>query len=320
MQTVTRSVYGPPEVLRLIHCPVPSPGPGEVLVKVRAVSVNLSDWEFLTGKPHYVRLMGLFRPQHKVLGSDVAGVVEKIGSGVTTLQPGEAVFGDIMNQGGGFAEFVSAPAKCWVAKPDALSFEAACCLPQTGCIAVQGIRDVGRVKSGEHILINGAGGGSGTLAIPLAKSLGATVTAVDNSHKQDVMRQVGADHVIDYTQTDYTATGATYDHILDLAAYRPMSDVRRALKPGGRYLMVGGSVRLLLKLLLGGPFSSRWHGKKLGILGVKQGHDLTGVAQLVEAGTFAPVIDEVMSLPDVPEALRRVGQGRVRGKIVIKPS
>ncbi len=318
MLTVSRSLYGPPEDLQLVETPQPVPRAGNILVKVQAVSVNLSDWEFMTGRPYYVRIFGLFRPKIKVLGSDVAGVVTAVGEGVTQFQIGDAVFGDIMESGGGFAEYVVAPAKCWTLKPESLSFEVASTLPQTGCIAVQGIRDIGRVKAGENVLINGAGGGTGTLAIPLAKSLGAEVTGVDNTHKQALMTQVGADHVIDYTQTDFTRLGKRYDHILDLAAYRPMSDYLKALKPGGRYRMVGGSVRLMLKLLTWGQLVALFRNVKLGVLGVNSNHDLAGIAQLVADGTITPIIDQVLPLDQVPAAIRRVGDGRALGKIVIK--
>lgn len=318
MLTVSRSQYGPPEDLRLIEAPQPKPGAGEILVKVHVVSVNLSDWEFMIGRPYYVRVFGLFRPKIKVLGSDVAGVVAAVGADVTKFQIGDAVFGDIMETGGGFAEYVAAPAKCWTLKPESLSFEEASTLPQTGCIAVQGIRDIGRVKSGEQVLINGAGGGTGTLAIPLAKSLGAEVTGVDNGHKQALMKKVGADHVIDYTQTDFTQLNKRYDTILDLAAYRPMSSYLKALKPGGRYRMVGGSVRLMLKLLTWGQLVSWRRNISLGVLGVKSNHDLEGIAQLVQDGTITPIIDQVLPLAQVPAAIRRVGNGEALGKIVIK--
>lgn len=318
MLTVSRSRYGPPEDLQLVDSPQPVPRAGEILVKVHAVSVNLSDWEFMIGRPYYVRIFGLFRPKIKVLGSDVAGVVSAVGEGVTSFRIGDAVFGDIMETGGGFAEYVAAPAKCWTLKPESLSFEVASTLPQTGCIAVQGIRDIGRVKPGEKVLINGAGGGTGTLAIPLAKSLGAEVTGVDNAHKQVLMKQVGADHVIDYTQSDFTRLGERYDTILDLAAYRPMSAYLKALKPGGRYRMVGGSVRLMLKLLTWGQVVSRLRNVKLGVLAVTPNRDLAGLARLVEEGTITPIIDQVVTLSEVPAAIRRVGAGKALGKIVIK--
>lgn len=318
MLTVSRSRYGPPEDLQLVDAPQPVPQAGEVLVKVHAVSVNLSDWEFMVGRPYYVRLFGLFRPKIKVLGSDVAGVVSAVGNGVTQFQIGDAVFGDIMETGGGFAEYVAAPAKCWTLKPESLSFEVASTLPQTGCIAVQGIRDIGRVKPGEKVLINGAGGGTGTLAIPLAKSFGAEVTGVDNAHKQVLMKRVGADHVIDYTQTDFTRLGERYDHILDLAAYRPLSAYLNALKPGGRYRMVGGSVRLMLKLLTWGQIISLLRNVKLGVLTVTPNKDLAAIARLVEDGTITPIIDQVLTLDQVPAAIRRVGNGKALGKIVIK--
>lgn len=300
-----------------IELPVPVPADDEIQVKVHAVSVNLSDWEFLTGKPYYVRLFGLLRPRFKILGSDVVGTVTAVGPDVTQFKLGDAVFGDIMEKCGGFAEYVCAPTKCWALKPPDMSFEVAATLPQTGCIAVQGIREIGQVQPGEKILINGAGGGSGTLAIPLAKSLGAEVTGVDNQHKQDVMRQVGADHTIDYTTTDPTRTGKTYDLILDLAAYRRMSHWRRALKPGGRYFMVGGSVRLMFKLLLWGPINSRLHRKRMGILGVNPHQDLEGLAQLVTRGTITPIIDRKFPLEEAATAVRLVGEGKAKGKLIL---
>jgi NADPH:quinone reductase-like Zn-dependent oxidoreductase len=241
MKAVVYTRYGPPDVLRLADVETPTPKDDEVLVKVSAVSLNASDWEVLRGKPLYSRLSGPFRPRKHVLGSDIAGRVEAVGSGVTLFEPGDRVFADILSRMGGFAEYVCASESALARIPDGMSDEVAACLPQAGAIALQGIREKGRVEPGLDVLINGAGGGSGMYAVQLAKLHGALVTAVDNGEKLEFMRSLGADHVIDYTREDFTRNGHRYDLILDVAAYRSAFAYQRSLKPGGRYLYVGGS-------------------------------------------------------------------------------
>jgi NADPH:quinone reductase-like Zn-dependent oxidoreductase len=260
---------------------------------------------------------GLFRPRGKILGTDVAGQVEAVGGAVESFQPGDEVFGDIMYHGGSaFAEYVRVPEKApIVPKPAGLSFVDACTLPQAGLIALQGI--VGRVEAGDRVLVNGAGGGAGAFAVQLAKAAGAEVTGVDNGFKQGFIRSLGSDHVIDYTKTDYTKTGP-YDLILDLVCERSMFAIRRALAPGGRYSVVGGSVRSLLSALIIGRLLSTG-GRSMGVLMVRPNKDdLVRVADMVIAGVLRTKVERTYPLEGVPEALRHLGEGRALGKLVIE--
>src|SRR5262249_35817963 len=288
------------------------------LVKVRAVSLNASDWEGLSGKPLYSRIGGPFRPRLHVLGSDIAGRVEAVGPNVTRFAPGDDVFVDARSYLGGFAEYARLPERILVPLPDGLTYEQAACLPQAGAIALQGILERGRVQSGQRVLINGAGGGSGMYAIQLAKLHGAEVTGVDNAEKLEFMRSLGADHVIDYTQDDFTRTGRTYHLILDVAAHRPAFAYQRSLMPGGRYLYVGGSVPTLGESVLRGQVSGRAEGKKIRLLAVRQGaQHLAPMIELCQTGKIATVIDRRYRLNEVPEALRYLGEGHVKGKVVV---
>ncbi len=237
--------YGPPEVMTIENLPIPSPGPRQVLIKVVATSLNLSDWECLTGSPMYARIGGLRAPARRVLGSDIAGVVESVGPEVTMFVPGDEVYADNLDLKGGFAEYAVAPESALSHKPAALTFTQASTIPQAGAIALQGTALAG---PGKRVLINGAGGGSGSFAIQLAKRAGAHVTGVDNAGKLDFMRSVGADEVVDYRRQDFTRL-APYDLILDMVAHRSVFAYRRALAPGGQYYCVGGTVRSLLRVL-----------------------------------------------------------------------
>jgi NADPH:quinone reductase-like Zn-dependent oxidoreductase len=318
MKAVVYTRYGPPDVLRLTDVAMPVPRDNEVLVKVRAVALNLSDWETLRGKPLYARVAGLFRPRHQILGSDIAGQVERTGRNTTLFQPGDDVFADILGQMGGFAQYVCVPESALARMPATMSYAEAAALPQAGAIALQGIRDQGQVQPGQRVLINGAGGGSGMYAIQLAKLHGAEVTGVDNAEKSAFIRSLGADHVIDYTREDFTGNGRTYDLILDLAAHRSVSAYRRSLAPGGRYLLVGGSMATLLQVLLVGPFTGRAAGKKIRVLAVRLGvRHLAPIVELCQAGTIATVIDRRYRLSEVPEALRYLGEGHAKGKVVV---
>jgi NADPH:quinone reductase-like Zn-dependent oxidoreductase len=318
MKAVVYARYGPPEVLRLDDIERPRPSRNQVLIKVRAVSVNASDWETLRGKPLYARIGGPVRPRFTILGSDVAGRVEAIGPAVTRFRPGDEVFGDNLALMGGFAEYVCAREQALAAKPAGLSFEEAAAIPQAGVIALQGIRRKGRVQPGQKVLVNGAGGGAGMFAVQLAKLAGAQVTGVDNAGKLDFVRSLGADQVVDYTRTDFTRTGEQYDLVLDLAAHRSVFGYRRALAANGRYLCVGGSVPTLLQVLLVGPLIGGKAGKKIRLLAVQPNpQDLVTVAGLCQAGTIVPVIDRLFSLSEVPQALRYLGEGRAKGKLVI---
>jgi NADPH:quinone reductase-like Zn-dependent oxidoreductase len=318
MKAVVYTRYGPPGVLRLADLQTPVPKDNEVLVKVHAVSLNATDWEGLRGKPLYSRIRGPFRPRHHILGSDIAGRVETAGRHATLFRPGEDVFADILAHMGGFAEHVCVPQDALARIPAGMAYEEAAALPQAGAIALQGIQDKGRVQPGQKVLINGAGGGSGMYAIQLAKLAGAEVTGVDNPEKLEFMRSLGADHVIDYTREDFTSNGRTYDLILDLAAHRPAFAYKRSLAPGGRYLYVGGSVATLLQVLLIGPLARRAKGKKIRLLAVRLGvQHLAPLVELRQAGKIATVIDRRYRLSQVPQALRYLGEGHAKGKVVV---
>jgi len=309
--------YGPPDVLRVETAIKPAPKADEVLVRINATSLNLSDWEILTGRPLYARVYGLLKPRIRTLGTDIAGVIEVVGNKVTRFKTGEAVFGDIFETFGGLAEYVCVPEKLLTAKPANLSFAEAAALPQAACIALQGIRDVGKVKAGQQVLINGGGGGSGSFAIQFAKLYGAEVTAVDNSEKLETMRALGADHVIDYTREDFTRNGRQYDMIFDLAAYHSMFDYRRSLKSGGVYAMVGGGMSSLWQLLFIGMPLNLFGRKRMSMLALKNNQGLNEIASLVEAGKVKPVIDKCFPLEQAADALRYLGAGHARGKVVV---
>lgn len=317
MKAVVYTKYGLSDVLRIKEVEKPTPKDDEALIKIYATSLNASDWELLRGKPIYVRLYGLFKPKIRILGSDIAGRVEAVGKDVKQFQPGDEVFGDIFERWGGFAEYVCARENALTHKPAGMTFEEAAALPQAACIALQGLRDKGHIQPGQRVLINGAGGGAGVFAVQIAKSFDAEVTGVDSADKLNTLRSIGADHVIDYDRDDFTMNGQCYDLILDLAAYHSMSDYKRALCPGGIYIMVGGSVALMLQLLLLGPWISIFGNKKMGILALKKNKDLDYLMELIETGQIVPVIDRTYPLNDVPEALRYLGDGRTMGKVVI---
>jgi NADPH:quinone reductase-like Zn-dependent oxidoreductase len=315
VKAVVQERYGSPDVLRLDDVPVPSPGAGQVLVRVAATSVNLSDWETLTGSPAYARIGGLRRPARPVLGSDIAGRVEAAGDGVTRFRPGDEVYGDNLALKGGFAEYAVAAESVLAPKPAELTFAEASTIPQAGAIALQGTAGA---AAGQRVLINGAGGGSGSFAIQLATRLGAHVTAVDNGAKLDFMRSLGADEVLDHRRDDFTRHGP-YDLVLDLVVHRSVFAYRRALAPGGRYRCVGGSVRALLRILTVGQLAGRLTGRRLGVLAVKEGPaHFQPLADLCVAGDVAIHIDRTVGLDDVPAALAHVGAGKALGKVVVE--
>lgn len=316
VKAVAYDRYGGPEVLRVRDVPVPEPGPGQVRVRVAATSVNLSDWECLTGSPAYARIGGLRRPARPVLGSDIAGVVDAVGDGVTRCRPGDEVYGDNIGLKGGFAELAVVPERALAAKPAGLSFVEASTIPQSGAIAWQGMR---LAAPGKRVLINGAGGGSGAFAIELAKRAGAHVTGVDNAGKLDFMRSVGADDVIDYGTRDFTRTVDRYDVVLDLVAHRSVLACRRALAPGGWYRCVGGSVPTLLRMLAAGWAVGAMSGRSLGVLAVKQEPGgFEPLADLCAAGDVAIHVHRTYPLDEVAAALADVGEGRALGKVVVR--
>jgi NADPH:quinone reductase-like Zn-dependent oxidoreductase len=317
VKAVVYTRYGPPDVLRFTDVEQPTPKDDEVLVKVRAVSLNRSDWEALRGRPLYARITGPFRPRHHILGSDIAGTVAAVGPTATRFRQGDEVFADILSYMGGFAEYVCVPERALAPMPAGMTYEEAAALPQAGAIALQGIWETGQVQPGQRVLVNGAGGGSGMYAVQLAKLRGADVTGVDNAGKLEFIRSLGADHVIDYTRADFTRNGRSYDLILDLAAGRSALAFKGSLAPGGRYLYVGGSAATLVQVLLIGPLMGRAEGKRLRLLAVRLGAERLGpLVALCQAGTIATVIDRRYRLREVPEALRYLGEGHARGKLV----
>jgi NADPH:quinone reductase-like Zn-dependent oxidoreductase len=318
MKAIVYTEYGSPDVLQLRDVPRPVPKDDEVLIKIHAVSLNRSDWEGLTGEPLYARIGGLRTPRRQILGSDIAGRVEVVGKNNTQFRPGDEVFGEMAAYRGGFAEYVCARGNLLALKPARLSFEEAAAIPQSGVIALQGIRDKGHVQLGRKVLINGGGGGSGMFAIQLAKMYGAHVTGVDNTDKQDFMRSLGADEVIDYTHEDFTSNGKQYDLILDLIAYRSVFQYQRALTPNGIYFAVGGSVATFLEILFLGPLIRIRTGNTLRVLAVRRSRtNLQAITEMCESGKVAPVIDKRYPLSEVPEALRYLGEGHAKGKLVI---
>lgn len=308
--------YGGPDQIRMADVEIPEPKKSEVRVKVSACAVNLSDWEYLIGSPFYTRLVGgLFRPKVKILGSDIVGVIEKVGANVSDLEIGQRIMGDFVMTRGGFAEYVCVPAGHAVVVPDELSDEVAACLPQAGGIAVTGTENLAHFI---RLLINGAGGGSGTMALQLAKAKGAHVTTVDNDKKIGWLKTLGADEVIDYRKLDFASSGQKWDHILDMVATRGSKDISKALSKEGVYRAVGGSVPVLLSLLVGGWL--RFRKQSIGMLLVPSGRELTErVIRLAIDGLITPQLETTLPLTSVPEALTRTGRGEVRGKIVIRP-
>ena len=321
MKAIVCTKYGPPDVLQLQEVAKPTPKADEVLVKVHAASVNAYDWHLLTADIFLVRLMGggLLRPKKAIPGVDIAGRIEAAGSNVKQFRPGDEVFGDISACGnGGFAEYVSVPENALALKPATLSFEEAAAVPLAATTALQGLRDQGKIQAGQKVLINGASGGVGTFAVQIAKSFGAEVTAVCSTRNFDMARTLGADRVIDYTKEDFTHNGQTYDLILAANGYHPLSAYKRALTPQGIYVMVGGTPAQIFQAMLLGAWMSENGGKRLGGFTAKANQkDLVMLKALVEAGKVVPVIDKRYSLSEAAEALRYLGAGHARGKVVI---
>jgi NADPH:quinone reductase-like Zn-dependent oxidoreductase len=318
MKAVTYYEYGSPDGLKLEEVQKPTPKDNELLIKVHAASVNRSDWESLIGQPLYARIGGLFKPGNHIMGSDIAGIVEAVGKDIKQFKPGDEVFGLMMNYGGGFAEYACKSEQALALKPASMTFEEASAIPQAAFIALQGIREKGKVQPGQKVLINGGGGGAGTFAIQLAKMAGAEVTGVDNAEKLDLMRSLGADHVIDYKKEDFTKNGKQYDLILDLIAQRSVFAYRRALKPNGTYYLAGGFVSTMFQILLLGPWIRKATSKNIRILAVQtDSKDLVYITELIQSGKVKLVIDKRYKLSETAEALRYLGEGHARGKIVI---
>jgi NADPH:quinone reductase-like Zn-dependent oxidoreductase len=317
MKAIIHTKYGSPDVLQIAEVEKPTPKDDEVLIKIHAASVNAYDWHFLTADIFLIRIMGggLLKPKYTRLGADIAGRVEAVGKNVKQFQPGDEVFGMIH---GGFAEYACAPENALVLKPSNLSFEAAAAVPMAAVTALQGLRDTGQIQPGQKVLINGASGGVGTFAVQIAKSFGAEVTAVCSTRNLDQARSLGADHVIDYTKEDFTQNGQQYDLILAANGYRSLSAYKRALTPKGIYVMAGGSMAQIFQAMLMGSWMSETGGKKMGGVSAKRSQkDLVIIKELLEAGKVVPVIDRRYPLSEAAEALRYLGAGHARGKVVI---
>ncbi len=318
MKAIVYYKYGTPDNLELKEIDKPIPKEDEVLIKIYAVSIN--DWDdgLLHGDFINRLLNGLRKPKRIILGSDIAGRIEAVGKNVQQLKPGDEVYGDLSGQWGGFAEYVCAKENLLALKPAAMSFEEAASIPQAAMLAVQGLIDKGKIKQGQKLLINGAGGGVGTFGIQIAKLYGVEVTGVDNTSKLDMMLSMGFDHVIDYTKEDFTKNGKCYDLILDVKTNRSMFDYARALCHNGVYVTVGGSVARLFQALLLAPWISMIHKKYIRIVALKPNKDLKYMNELFEAGKIKPVIDGPFRLDEVPEAFRLFGKANHKGKIVIR--
>jgi NADPH:quinone reductase-like Zn-dependent oxidoreductase len=321
MKAIVRHAYGSPDVLRLEDVEKPALEDDSVLVRVRAASVNALDWHVMRGAPLIARIGEGFRtPKTVGLGVDLAGEVEAVGKDVTEFKPGDAVFG---TRSPAFAEYVRGVARNFVAKPAGISYEQAAAIGVAGCTALQGLRDKGQVKPGQRVLINGAGGGVGTFAVQIAKAFGADVTAVCGTHNVELVRSLGADHVIDYTREDFTRSTDRFDLIVDVAANRSLTASRRVLRPDGRHVTIGaaGNGRHIVPIairMLGGLLWSRLGRRRMLFFVAKVLRtDLVVLAELIEAGKITPVIDRTYPLSQAAEAMRYIEQGHARGKVVI---
>ncbi len=316
MKAMVFRKYGSPDVLHLEDVKKPSPSDNEVLIKVKAASINEWDWSILTAKMFANRMMfGLFKPKKmNILGADVAGRIEAVGRGVENFQVGDEVFGDLSDQNwGGLAEYVCAPENSVTLKSPNMTFEEAAAIPQAGLLALQSFDHHGSIGPRKKVLINGGGGGVGTFAIQIAKGLGAEVTGVDNAGKMELMRSIGADHVIDHTKEDFTKNGQNYDHIIEVVGSHKLSEYRHSLAENGVCSMVGGSGWLMLWAHIFGSKGT----KKIGLMMYDVNKGLDRMKELFESGKVKPVIDKCYSLKDAAEAFRYYGTGDHKGKIVV---
>jgi len=332
MKAIVCTEYGPPDVLELKEVGRPTPKEDEALVRIHVASLNAADFEYLRGS-WSARFGGPLKPRHKILGSDIAGRIEAVGRNVKLFQPGDEIWGDLSFPlgYGAFAEYVCVPQSALRLKPAGMTFEQAAAVPSAGVVALHNLRgvgstapslllsDKGEIQPGQRVLINGAGGGVGTFAVQIAKARGAEVTGVDSPSKLDMLRSIGADHVIDYTREDFTKNGQRYDLILDVVASRSMLDYKRALSPKGVFVCVGGSLPTILQAFSLGPVISMTGSKKLGIVTWKPNNqeDLATLEALFAAGKVVPVIDRRYPLSEVPQALQYLEEGHAKGKVVI---
>jgi NADPH:quinone reductase-like Zn-dependent oxidoreductase len=319
MKAILFPKYGSPDVLRLTDVAKPAPNEDQILIKVQAASANPLDWHRMRGEPFLARVgEGYLKPKNPKLGADIAGRVEAIGSNVTEFVPGDEVFGSVGS--GGFAEYVCARAKYFALKPSHLSFEAAAASPVVGFTALQGLRDAGQIQAGQKVLVNGASGGVGTFAVQIAKSYGAEVTGVCSTRNLDMVRSIGADHVIDYTREDFTRTGLRYDLIYDAIGNRSVFDYRRALQPQGKCVIAGFTgLGRLFEHMIGGPLLSTFDSRKVGLMKIANVNkpDLLIIKDLLETGKVVSVIDKCYPLSHTAEAIRYLEQGHARGKVIV---
>ena len=330
MKAIVQDRYGSPDVLQLTDVDEPTPADDELLVRVSAASVNARDWHIMRGDPYVARLTspswGSTAPKRKIRGSDFAGRVESVGPGVRRFCPGDEVYGDLREIDGAFAEYLCVPDGLVEPKPTNLTLEQAAAVPLAGSTALMGLRDAGQVQPGHRVLVNGASGGVGTFAVQIAKALGATVTGVCRTRNMDLVRSLGADHVIDYTSEDFTRNGRTYDVVFDLVGNRSLTKLRRALAPTGTLVLSGGGVSANGRPRVVGPMGLAMRGLVLSrftrhrlrvLMSVPPGRDLATLGELIESGKVAPVIDRTYSLSGVPDAIRYVEVEHPRAKVVI---
>ncbi|MHA2288315.1 MAG: NAD(P)-dependent alcohol dehydrogenase [Promethearchaeota archaeon] len=319
MKAIVCTKYGAPDVLQLKEVEKPIPKDNEALIKIHATSLNAADFEYLRGM-YQITLGGLRKPKNKIIGSDIAGRVESTGREVKQFQSGDDIFADLYKFGfGAFAEYVCVPENALRLKPASMTFEEAATLPQAALIALQGLRYKRQIQPGQNVLINGASGGVGTFAVQIAKSFEVEVTGVASTRKLDMVRSIGADYVIDYTQEDFTKSGKKYDLILDVAAHHSIFDYKRALSPKGIYALIGGAWRTIIQVFFLGPLISTFGSKKMGIMVWKPNkkEDMLFIGELFEAGKLVPIIDRCYPLSEVAEALRYLEEGHAQGKVVI---
>jgi len=321
MKAIVNMVYGSPDVLEYVSVEKPAPTDDELLIKIHAAGVNAADWRLLRADPFLARIeMGLFKPKNKILGADVAGVVESVGKNVTKFKVGDTVFGDLSGYNwGSFAEYVCATENVIAHKPKNLSFEQAAAVPLAAITALQAIRDKGQVQANHKVLINGASGGVGTFMLQIAKAFGAEVTAVCSTEKVELVRSLGADHIIDYKEEDFSQNGKIYDLLVAVNGSRPIREYQRMLTPSGRYICVGGTLMQLFASIFLGPLLSIGSKQKLGNVLAKPNHtDLVYLKEMIEKGQLKPIMDRQFDLHDVPDAIRYIEKGHAKGKVVIR--
>ena len=317
MKAIVYEKYGSPDVIQFKDVEKPTPKDDEVLIKIHAASVNAYDWHFLTADIFLIRFMGggLLKPKNTRLGADMAGRIETVGNSVKQFQSGDEVFGMVK---GSFAEYTCAPESALALKPVNTSFDEAAAIPMAAITALQGLRDEGQIRAGQKVLINGASGGVGTFAVQIAKYFGAEVTAVCSTRNLEQARSIGADHVIDYTKENFTKNGQQYDLVFAANGYHSLSAYKRALTPKGIYIMAGGTMAQIFQSMLLGPMMSENGGRKMaGVSAKRNQNDLVFIKELFEAGKVKSVIDKRYPLSEAAEALRYLGEGHARGKVVI---